>query len=153
MTADDNDASRGLGCALTLTLAVLVAGAMYLLLVPVVAQGDDGEEERTREYSEQHHVGAHTGQEDGCVIWAIDALCVPIPAGMARDVVAVAQCESRWDVGAVGAAGEHGLLQVHPIHAGPMARAGLDYGAEGDRLRWAVRMWEGSGWRPWSCGR
>lgn len=77
-----------------------------------------------------------------------------VPYRFAVESVGVAQCESRWQSDAVGAAGELGILQVNPIHAPAMAKHGLDFQSAGDRVRWAVRMWEAGGreWGPWACG-
>ena len=147
----DDDATKAVGCALLAagTLAILASAG----ICATIARADDGEAARAEEYGEQHHIDAHTGREEGCIIYALDLPCEPIPGAMAAGVVAVATCESRWDPEAVGAAGERGLLQVHPVHRQAMASAGLDYDQESDRIKWAVRLWEGRGWTPWSCGR
>ena len=73
---------------------------------------------------------------------------------MQRKVVGVIQCESEWDTAKVGALGERGLLQLHPVHADAMAAHGLDYENEGDRLIWARALFGWHGWGPWRwCGR
>ena len=77
---------------------------------------------------------------------------VLVPVEFARDAVNVAACESNvaaWD--AVGKQGELGVLQVHPVHFPQMQRLGLDPWLEGDRIKYAVRLWERSGWGQWSC--
>ena len=149
-TDDHNDASRALGCALT--MAVLLAAGAIAGVCTTLAGADTGETERAQDYESQHHVGAHTGEEPGCVIVDLFRSCEPIPADMARDVVAVVQCESRWDPAAIGAAGEKGLLQIHVrVHGPAMIAAGLDPTNEADRIRWAVNLFQQHGWAPWSC--
>ena len=84
---------------------------------------------------------------------------VLVPVEFAREAVAVAACESRVDTegreawAAVGDQGRaHGTLQVRvDVHAPAMRRLGLDPWLESDRIRYAVRLWERSGWGPWSC--
>ena len=90
--------------------------------------------------------------ETVCVVVDLNVPCVATPADMVWEAVEVVQCESRWDPLAVGRFGEKGLLQLLPSHAKAMSDAGLDwYNSEGDRWRWAVRLWERYGWTLWSC--
>ena len=69
---------------------------------------------------------------------------VLVPVEFARDAVTVA---------AVGDQGRaHGVLQVRvDVHGGTMERLGLDPWLEGDRILYAVRLWERSGWGAWAC--
>ena len=84
---------------------------------------------------------------------------VLVPVEFARDAVTVAECESRVDTegreawAAVGDQGRaHGTLQVRlDVHAPAMRRLGLDPWLESDRIKYAVRLWEQSGWGPWAC--
>lgn len=79
--------------------------------------------------------------------------CVPgSTLSWGAEVMAVAQCESGFRSEAVGALGERGALQIHPIHRAGMAKRGLDFESERDRFSYAFSMWERSGWSPWSCG-
>lgn len=80
--------------------------------------------------------------------------------------VRIGRCESRTprrelDPKAVGAAGERGVFQIHPIHFGQPARRGLTWRIDADRLfdvaynvRVAFEMSRGGrDWGPWSCAR
>lgn len=78
-------------------------------------------------------------------------------AGFADPVaaLAVAYCESRWQPGAVGGAGELGLWQIHPIHH-EYIRA--TFGRDVDITDPAVNAWYaaqlsagGTDWSAWSC--
>lgn len=40
---------------------------------------------------------------------------------------------------------------IAPVHYPAMRRAGLDPDKPYDLARYAVTMWERSGWGPWSC--
>ena len=128
-------------------VAAAVSMAVILAFRPVLARADAGEADRSADYEAQDHRAAG----DGCVIWSLTEPCVPIPAGMQRDVVQVAQCESRWDTNAVGRLGELGVLQLHPLHRHGMAAQGLDYAREPDRIAWATRMWQAGSWSAWAC--
>ena len=131
-----------------LALAVLTAACWLAATCAVQSwkvRGDDDP------YDAQVHQGAVAPAGDGCIVSDLERPCMPIPEDMQANIVAVVQCESRWDPRAVGMLGERGLLQIHPIHRAPMAKAGLDFGQEGDRLRWAIRIFEGNGWGPWAC--
>jgi hypothetical protein len=105
-------------------------------------------------YTSQTHDGIG-GSADGRIIYDLwERIDGPnIPAAMVPGTVTVIQCESRWDTNAVGAAGELGVLQIHPIHKEAMRSLGLEYNREGDRIEFAVRLWRNSGnsWRSWSC--
>ena len=76
---------------------------------------------------------------------------VEMPCEMARQVNDVIACESSYDPARVGKLGELGLLQLHPVHRPELAALGLDYDRERDRIQYAVRLWQRSGWQPWSC--
>lgn len=81
-----------------------------------------------------------------------------IAAGEAHSVdpwllAAIARYESSMRMDARGAAGERGLVQVHPIHRKRMARLGLDFGSERDRLDFACRLYLERGLKPWSVRR
>ena len=82
---------------------------------------------------------------------------VTVPAAFACQSVAIMACEDKEHQGAtaVGAAGERGSFQVHPVHRGAMARLDLGFDSEADRVRWSVILWERAGrtWRDWSCSR
>ena len=130
-----------------------IAVGILLYCSARIAGADDGAIDRNTEYSVQHHDGVG-GSTDGRIIYDLwERITEPnIPAAMVPGTVAVIQCESRWDTTVVGAAGERGVLQIHPIHRGAMAAVGLDYESEHDRIIWAVRLWQRRGWSPtWSC--
>jgi hypothetical protein len=65
----------------------------------------------------------------------------------------LAKPESNFNDGAVGRAGERGLLQVHPCHKRSMARLGLDFTDGADRVAYACVLWSASGLKPWSTRR
>lgn len=65
----------------------------------------------------------------------------------------LAKPESKFDDGAVGSAGERGLLQVHPCHKRSMAKIGLDFNTGTDRVAYACVLWDASGLRPWTTRR
>lgn len=58
--------------------------------------------------------------------------------------------ESSFDPGDIGAAGELGMLQVHPIHRHSMSRAGLQFGNREDELAFACILYRSEGLRPWA---
>lgn len=92
--------------------------------------------------------------EPGPVMWVADleAPAIEVPAAWAASAPGVIWCESKFNPAAVGAAGERGALQIHPIHERGMAKQGLDWrNSEVDRTIYAIQMWERSGWQPWSC--
>ena len=73
------------------------------------------------------------------------ALWVSGSESWADEATEVSFCESSWRTDAVGALGEWGLLQIHPIHQLPRVR-----GAEA-QLRQAYGLWQRDGWGAWSC--
>jgi soluble lytic murein transglycosylase-like protein len=81
-----------------------------------------------------------------------------VDAGTANGVdplllMCLARYESTFNVADVGAAGERGLLQVHPCHRRAMKRAGLDFYTEADRLAFACRLYNAQGLKPWTVRR
>jgi hypothetical protein len=59
-------------------------------------------------------------------------------------LIALAQYESTFYPGAIGDAGERGLLQIHPVHADSFPDYGLDWDIERDRVVYgACRIREG----------
>jgi soluble lytic murein transglycosylase-like protein len=67
----------------------------------------------------------------------------------------VAWCESRYDPFAVGAAGERGIFQIHPVHIGNLARLGLSwdamFDAEANATYAAYLSRGGTDWSHWTC--
>ena len=64
------------------------------------------------------------------------------------------QCESRWNRLAVGAAGERGLLQIHPVHIPLINRMGYswdDMFLVEPNLRVGVEIRRVQGLRAWTC--
>ena len=80
-----------------------------------------------------------------------DLSVVMVDPEFAATMFSVMACESRFRSDAVGAAGERGLLQIHPIHQGRMEDMGLDFTKEKDRVVFANALWREQGWRPWTC--
>jgi len=91
----------------------------------------------------------------GDVVSLIYAL---FPAEMAPTWERIARCESGLNPWAVGGAGERGIFQIHPIHAGgAVAAAGYSWDAMFDpyaNMIVALAL-SGGGWNtgPWSCAR
>ena len=66
----------------------------------------------------------------------------------------VMECESGGDPLAVGALGERGVLQLHPIHRQLVERMGYAWGDMfqlGPNILVAEAIWKESEWQPWSC--
>jgi hypothetical protein len=64
--------------------------------------------------------------------------------------VRVAWCESRLDRRALGAAGERGLFQIHPVHFGWVDERRLWEPRYNARI--ALRLSRGGrDWSPWTC--
>jgi len=93
-------------------------------------------------------------------VYDLNRPVVLLPAAMARDAVTVwYQCEVRTEVmtpysvpgEARNPSGATGTPQLMPLHAPGMAKRGLDFSDDGDRIRYAIQMWLRSGWGPWSC--
>ena len=80
-----------------------------------------------------------------------DFSVVMVDPEFAATMFSVMACESQFRMDAVGAAGELGLLQIHPIHQKRMEDMGLDFTKENDRVVFANALWQEQGWRPWSC--
>lgn len=78
---------------------------------------------------------------------------VAVPTDFARILYRLIQCESRWDRWKIGANGELGLVQIHPIHFRKMRNLGLEPTEELHRLVYAgwvifprqgLAPWDGS---------
>ena len=93
-------------------------------------------------------------------IYHLDRPAVDLPEAMAQDAASVwLDCEVRtaamqpygepWN--ARNPSGAWGTPQMMPLHAPGMAKQGLDYNDDGDRIRYAAIMWDRSGFAPWSC--
>lgn len=90
---------------------------------------------------------------------------VDAPAGSIEDMIcsvfgdqcskalSVAWCESNYNPGVVGGAGERGLFQIHPVHIPNLGQYGgwdamFDPSAN---IAYAYALYSGSGWGPWTC--
>jgi hypothetical protein len=67
--------------------------------------------------------------------------------------LSVVRCESGFNPGVVGGAGERGLFQIHPVHAPNLGAYGgwdamFDPAAN---IAYAYALFSGSGWGPWTC--
>lgn len=71
------------------------------------------------------------------------------PASEIETVVRVAECESGLRPWEVGAAGEVGVLQIHPIHRELHARYDLRDPVQ--NMAAGLEVWQASGWGAWSC--
>lgn len=68
--------------------------------------------------------------------------------------VRVFECESRLNPLAVGALGEAGISQIHPIHAARVGKMGYSWEEMfkvGPNLDVAHSIWLEQGWNPWAC--
>lgn len=85
-------------------------------------------------------------QEHGCgpdAFAAIRTVAAEYPrddVDMAALLASLARYESSYRCNARGAAGERGLVQIHPVHRKRMARMGLSFADEYDRLRFACHL-------------
>jgi hypothetical protein len=73
----------------------------------------------------------------------------------ANDALAVAQCESGLDAGAVSN-GNYGLFQINAVHKGLVASMGYSWDQildPGVNTAVAKRLYDEQGWGPWSCKR
>lgn len=106
--------------------------------------------------------------EDSCYILFLAESCEPMPLEMAEYAGDVFGCEIEglyWRIMGRGGSfydaeayvstvigdGGVGHVQLNDMHAKAMAAAGLDFNDDRHRLKWAVRLWEGYGWRLWGC--
>lgn len=63
----------------------------------------------------------------------------------------VAACESGMNPAAVGAAGERGLFQIHPVHAPALGARWAQMFDPATNIAVAHELYRTQGWRPWSC--
>lgn len=131
---DGNNSARGLarGCLWSMGIAVL-----GMLIAALLLFGSHGRARAT----------------EMPVMWIADlnAPAVEVPAEFAASAGPVFWCESKFNPAAVGSAGERGIPQIHPVHFPAMRKLGLSPESSSDLVQYAVRMWERSGWGPWSC--
>ena len=80
----------------------------------------------------------------------------PWPVSLQGTVLCLIQRESKGDASAVGGAGEVGLLQIHPVHAGWLATLGYSWGSLFDPATNIAAAWElfkkAGGLSPWGGG-
>ena len=86
---------------------------------------------------------------------ATEAATLLLAAGECNDtdpllLAALARFESHYRRNRIGAAGERGMLQIHPCHKKSMKAAGLDFYSEADRLTYACMLYAEQGWKPWT---
>lgn len=67
-----------------------------------------------------------------------------------RRLATLARYESHFRPETRGAAGERGILQIHPVHRKGMAKWGLDFDCADDRLVYGALLYAWHGDRPWS---
>jgi hypothetical protein len=85
------------------------------------------------------------------------ASCVPaviehVFGASASYAKAIAYCESRYYPHAVGAAGERGIFQIHPVHFGSVDESRLFEPLYNARFAWRMSR-GGTSWAPWTCSR
>lgn len=71
-----------------------------------------------------------------------------------QKALSVAWCESRYNPGTVGAAGERGIMQIHPVHIQYLGNYGLTWDDMFDpaaNLTYAYALYSSQGWGPWTC--
>jgi len=95
----------------------------------------------------EHATGDLTGDQWGAIRDAF-------PAGEEWTASRIMLCESGGDATEVGAAGERGLMQIHPIHRPLIADLGYTWDQMFDadaNMEVARALYDQSGWSPWSC--
>lgn len=95
-----------------------------------------------------------------------EPVAIEIPTGSIEEMIcntfgdqcqkalSVAWCESRYNPGTVGAAGERGLMQIHPVHIQYLGNYGLTWDDMFDpaaNLTYAYALYSSQGWGPWTC--
>lgn len=68
----------------------------------------------------------------------------------AKQALAVARCESRFDPRAVGDAGERGIFQIHPVHFGWVNERRLWQPLYNARVAYRLSK-GGRDWHHWTC--
>lgn len=80
-------------------------------------------------------------------------ICATFTADCGK-ALSVVYCESRFNPGTVGAAGERGLFQIHPVHIPYLAERGMTWDSMFDpasNIAYAYDLYNRSGWGPWTC--
>lgn len=95
-----------------------------------------------------------------------EPVVVDVPSGSIEEMIcntfgdqcqkalSVAWCESRYNPGTVGAAGERGIMQIHPVHIQYLGNYGLTWDDMFDpaaNLTYAYALYSSQGWGPWTC--
>lgn len=95
-----------------------------------------------------------------CTIYALTEPCAGADHPYVRfltEAAPVIECESGGNELAVGAAGERGLLQLHPVHQIRVEQLGYTWDQMFERypnLHVAYTIWLRQSWWPWAyCGR
>ena len=83
----------------------------------------------------------------------IEALICSTFVNDCAKALSVAWCESNYNAGVVGGAGERGLFQIHPVHIPNLDSYGgwdamFDPSAN---IAYAYALYSSSGWGPWTC--
>lgn len=100
---------------------------------------------KVQSYGANPIIDVVSGHRSGVEQWR-DLVASVFPAWAVDDVLRVMACESNGDPWATGAAGERGLLQIHPRY-----HADATYDPEGN-LRAAYRISNGGqSWAAWTC--
>lgn len=71
-----------------------------------------------------------------------------------QKALSVVRCESSFNAGTVGAAGERGLFQIHPVHIPYLQDRGMTWDSMFDpasNIAYAYDLYSRSGWGPWTC--
>lgn len=83
----------------------------------------------------------------------IEALICSTFVNDCAKALSVAWCESNYNTNVVGAAGERGLFQIHPVHIPNLSPYG-GWDAMFDpssNIAYAYALYSSSGWGPWTC--
>ena len=86
------------------------------------------------------------------VVGPRDAVLVPISFGWWA--ASVIPCESSWDATKTGAAGERGLMQLHPVQRERIERLGYTWDQMYEpkpNIMVALDLYLAEGSRPWAC--
>ena len=89
-----------------------------------------------------------------CYVMALDRPCMVMPTPMAEQAHDVVWCESKYDPTRVGALGEIGPFQLHPVHRERAERMGYAWAEVADPMvntEVAISIYQEQGFGPWTC--
>lgn len=135
--------------------------ACFVLSLCVIAPYTVSGRDVKSEHGDQLPPGIYPQPNNLLAVIPVDGdqwVTVEAPRQFALHVVAVAECESRFNPKAIGASGEVGLMQIYLDGATlPIVRQ-LGYSTADlfdprVNLEVALVYWKKVGWRAWACAR